>query len=45
LARRKYSRKSLGDRLIEKGAPPEIADAVLDQLQQEGYQSDERFRY
>ncbi len=43
LARREYSRKSLRDRLIDKGAPPEIADAVLDQLQQDGYQSDERF--
>jgi regulatory protein len=43
LARREYSRKELHQRLIDKGTPHEMATAVLDELRDSGYQSDERF--
>jgi regulatory protein len=43
LARRDYSRLELYQRLIRKGVETYCAERVLDVLQDEGYQSDERF--
>lgn len=43
LARREYSRYALHTRLIEKGASPDVADAVLNELQEHHLQNDARF--
>jgi regulatory protein len=43
LARRDYSRLELYQRLIRKGVESALADKALSALQEDGYQSDERF--
>lgn len=43
LARREYSRYALHTRLIEKGAPLDVVDAVLNELQAHNLQNDARF--
>ena len=43
LSRRDYSRRELRDRLQAKGLPSELVEAALNDLEEKGYQSDERF--
>lgn len=43
LARRDYSRLELYQKLVSKGIYSSIIDKVLDELQSQNYQSDERF--
>ena len=43
LSRRDYSRRELHDRLRTKGFASELIEAALNDLEEKGYQSDERF--
>jgi regulatory protein len=43
LARREYSRDELRQKLISKAYPTQIIDAIIDELNREGLQSDARF--
>jgi regulatory protein len=43
LARREYSRAELASRLIAGGGPRDEVDALLDELQRQGYLSDARY--
>lgn len=43
LARREYSRRELLQRLERKGVSPQLAARVVDELAEQGYQSDQRY--
>lgn len=43
LVRREHSRMELETKLAKRDARPEVIDAVIEQLQREGYQCDVRF--
>ncbi|MFN3580771.1 MAG: regulatory protein RecX [Pseudomonas sp.] len=43
LARREHSRREMLRKLAQRGAPSEMAEAVVDQLEIDGLLSDERF--
>lgn len=43
LARREYSRKELLLRLASKGVGPALAERIVNELAEQGYQSDQRY--